>query len=69
MLPWYQMKILGASLLTPNPLFITLNVAFASLPLAHVSDAISYLQFQSHPYNHTAAVITLIEHSQCPAPL
>lgn len=31
-LPWYQMIILGASLLTLNPLFITLNTAFVSPP-------------------------------------
>ena len=62
------MIILSASLLTLNPLFITLNIAFVSPPLAHVSNAIPYLQFQSHSYNHPAVII-VAERSQCPAPL
>lgn len=62
MLPWHQMIILIASLLILNPLFITLNITFVSPPLAHVSNAISYLQFQSHSYNHPAAVIIVAEH-------
>jgi len=57
------MIILVASLLILNPLFITLNIAFVSPPPAHVSNAISYLQFQSHSYNHPAAVIIVAERS------
>lgn len=48
--PWYQI-ILTASLFTFKPLFITLNIAFVCPPLAHVSNDILYLQFQSHSYN------------------
>lgn len=63
------MIILGASLLTLNPLFITLNIAFVSPQLANVSKDISYLHFQSHPYNHLAAVIIVTEKSRCLAPV
>lgn len=58
------MIMLCASLFILNPPFITLNVAFVSPPLVQVSNAISYLQFQSPPYNRPAAVMIVAEHSK-----